>query len=197
MRNEMQPTRSRDSLNTLKACIVYACSKPQPENAQLDHIKLNKVLWYSDTAAYLTSGAPITGSKYVRKPRGPVAKYMTAAVNQMIQDGVITSGKRFDATLGFWLDTYEVTGSLSDGDEDDANVSGASIELSSAQKAIIDDSFRTVCLESSAMGISDRTHGEVWELAADGEEIPLYAIYAERLGKVTQTHINDAFSSAA
>ena len=175
----------------LKACIVYACAKEQPETAQLDHIKLNKVLWYSDAASYVANGVAITGGKYVRKKHGPVSKYMKSATEDLIKTGVLKGGKHFDAARGAWIDVYNVVGSLEqvyESAEDET-----SVRLSDQDKSYIDHAFRGVCLGSDSNTISERTHGEIWELAHDGEEIPLYAMFAERLGKITATHMKDAF----
>lgn len=175
-------TTNVQNFEKLKACIVYACAKEQPDTAQLDHIKLNKVLWYSDAAAYAKSGVSITGGKYVRKKHGPVAKYMKSATEDLIRRNVLTAGKHFDSSRGAWVDVYNVTGSFEDG-----------AELSAEDKSYLDNAFRGACLAHDSVSISERTHGEIWELAHDGEEIPLYAMFAERLGQITSTHIKDAF----
>ena len=39
------------------------------------------------------------------------------------------------------------------------------------------------------MDVSERTHGEIWQLAENDEELPLYTVFAERLGEVTAQHI--------
>jgi Protein of unknown function (DUF4065) len=182
---------SSTNFEKLKACIVYACAKEQPVTAQLDHIKLNKVLWYSDAAAYAKTGVSITKGKYVRKKHGPVAKYMKSATDNLIRDGILTAGKHFDAARGAWVDVYNVTGSLDDVYEETGD---DAVRLSDSDKNYLDHAFRGACLANDSTTISERTHGEIWELALDGEEIPLYAMFAERLGQITQTHINDAFS---
>ena len=37
--------------------------------------------------------------------------------------------------------------------------------------------------------ISEETHNEIWEIAAIGEEIPLYTIYAANLGEINEIDI--------
>lgn len=184
-------TTTPDTLGKLKACIFYACNKEQPEHAQLDHIKLNKVLWYSDTASYMESGKSITGGRYVRKPHGPVAKYMIPATQELMAQGILTSGKRYDADRGMWVDTYEVIGESAIADEDD-DVTPLP-QLSNKEKEYLDHAFKGACLATDSNTISERTHGEIWELATNGEDIPLYAMYAESKGKIKQSHIDAAF----
>lgn len=143
----------------LKAAIHYICEKAITRGQdQFDHIKLNKVLWYSDAYAYLTHGQSITGSTYIRKPFGPVAKHNRAAIDMLQQEGklkhIALSG---DNT--FWKEKELFSG----------------VELK-----IIDDVFKRV-VEQHSMEVSDQTHGEIWELAAVGEEIPLYTVFAERV----------------
>lgn len=174
----------------LKASIAYVCDKEQKERGALDHVKLNKVMWYSDAAIYMTEGKTITGGKYIRKPRGPVSKYMTSAVSALQRDSILTSGKTFDADRGVWYNTYEVTGETGKGSALDVMAI-----LSDHERSVLDRAFHRVCLDYSADSISERTHGEVWELAADGEEIPLYAMYAERLGNITRDDLSRVFGN--
>lgn len=178
------------ALEKLQACILYACSKEQPSHAQLDHIKLNKVLWYSDTAAFMETGKSITGGRYLRKPHGPVARFMAPAALELKNANLLAFGKRFDPDRGIWLDTYEVIGDENSLDED----SELSLpELTAKEKHYLDKAFEGACLSADTSTISERTHGEVWELAVNGEEIPLYAMYAESVGRITKEHVDAAF----
>ena len=42
------------------------------------------------------------------------------------------------------------------------------------------------------MDVSERTHGEIWQLAENDEELPLFTAFAERLGDVTAKHLEMA-----
>lgn len=167
-------------LKKLKACIAYVCAKPDAMAPRLDPVKLNKILWYSDAAAFMRDGRSITGSRYARKPRGPVARYVPAAVDSLEHDGIIRKGKRFDPKTSAWLSEVNVIGSID------------TLDLTPDEKKQLDFSYKKVCGQETDT-ISEQTHGEIWELAAEGEDIPLYAVYAERLGKVTQDHVKAAF----
>ena len=167
----------------LQACILYACSKDIKNEGKLDHIKLNKVLWYSDSAAYMATGKGISDARYIRKPNGPVARLMAPVMASLQKDEQVKAGKQFDPTRGMWIDTYEYIG----------NRDGTDI-LTAEEREYIDNAFSGVCRHETN-AISERTHGEVWEIALNGEEIPLHAMFAERVGKITSAHVAMAFGS--
>jgi hypothetical protein len=170
----------------LKAAIHYICEKAtRGEQDQFDHIKLNKVLWYSDVYAYLTQGQSITGSAYIRKPFGPVAKHNRAAISVLEQEGKLKHGKmQPQGRNTFWKDCYDV-------------LEEASKEpFSGAELKIIDDVFKRV-LQEHSMAISAQTHGEVWELASENEEIPLYTVFAEQVAKPTTEQLKLASAGLA
>jgi len=41
---------------------------------------------------------------------------------------------------------------------------------------------------NTAFGISERSHGDIWKLAENDEDLPLYTVFAEELGPVTSEH---------
>ena len=71
---------NREKLKRLIHYVAYRCiERPQ----KLGAVKLNKVLWYSDLEAYVSSGTPITGDKYIKKPRGPVSSSLMPVVAEL------------------------------------------------------------------------------------------------------------------
>ena len=171
----------------LKACIAYACSKDGDQEGKLDHIKLNKVMWYSDAASYMETGKSISDVRYIRKPNGPVARLMSPAMEELQQLGQISGGKKFDERRGMWIDTYEYVGG-------ELPAGQCLAALSAEEKAYIDHAFKGVCNHDTP-AISDRTHGEIWELAQNGEDLPLYAMFAEKVDAITPRHIQIAFGA--
>src|ERR1700674_4468167 len=97
----------RLNFEKLKATIHYIFEKAMANPEQLDHVKLNKVLWYSDAHAYLSRGESITGSTYIRKPFGPVAKHNRSAVKQLEDEGLVKHGK-VQQDNAYWKDCYDV-----------------------------------------------------------------------------------------
>lgn len=179
--------RGTQAFNKLKACIVYACSQDTNHEGKLDHIKLNKVLWYADSASYMETGHSISDVRYIRKPNGPVARLMSPAMAELQKLNQVKGGKMFDEQRGFWIDTYEFVGAALPAGQDLP-------ELSKAEKEYIDRAFKGVCNHDTP-AISDRTHGEVWEVAQNGEDLPLYAMFAEKVEKITEKHIKLAFGA--
>jgi hypothetical protein len=162
----------RFDFEKLKAAIHYICEKATPFQDKFDHIKLNKVLWYSDAYAYLQLGSPITGVKYIRKKHGPVPKHQRMALEVLEQEGKIKHGK----SMPLFSHRYDV---IEDADK---------TLFQGQELAIIDDVFKRVVLDGHSMRVSERTHGEIWELAEEDEEMPLYTVFAEELGTITEEH---------
>jgi len=57
--------------------------------------------------------------------------------------------------------------------------------LSEQDRAILDVCTDIICGGYTAAEVSEQTHDQIWEAAQDGEEIPLYAIFASRRGAIT------------
>lgn len=70
----------------LKELIVYVAAKAQDDLA-FGAIKLNKILYYADFAAYRQLGAPITGAAYFKLREGPAPRQLLTARNELIDEG--------------------------------------------------------------------------------------------------------------
>ena len=169
-------TRNRDKLKALVHYIVAKCENP----ALLGSIKLNKVLWVSDLRAYVYRGKPITGERYMKQQFGPVSHSLVGILNELrLEDKIAISRKPRK------VDYFALT--------DPNNMS----ELFTADEiSLVDEAIEFVCLEHTAMGISDKTHDVIWELAGIGEEIPYEAMLASRLDGVTKDDVKWARSAA-
>lgn len=155
----------------LVGTIHYVCEKAGDE--ALDPIKLNKVLWYSDCMAYLLRGRSITNATYIRKQHGPVPRAQKSAIAELESRGAIMRGQTHD---GRWEKRLDV---IADADK---------TQFDGEELAIIDRVYKAISKKDS-MAISEQTHGEVWELAAMNEHVPLYTVFAEKLAPVTAEHI--------
>ena len=160
----------------LVEAIHYICSKASDNPEQLDQIKLNKVLWYADAQSYMKTGSPITGTTYLRKPFGPVARGNRPAVAKLEDDGVLRRGKVASGS-GHWNTHFDVIEPF------------ARAKLTEGDIEIIDEVYESVVGGHTSMGVSERTHGEIWQLADRDEPLPLYTVFAERLGEVTDEHM--------
>ena len=72
-----------DKLTEAVACLVKA-SEDDPDFGET---KLVKLLYYADCAAYLQTGAPITGITYLRYPHGPYPQDWARHKSAMAKDG--------------------------------------------------------------------------------------------------------------
>lgn len=157
----------------LVEAIHYICDKASDNPEKLDQIKLNKVLWYSDAQAYLARGESITGDAYIKKPFGPVARRNRVAVERLEHDGALRRGRSASGS-GFWNTHFDII----EGFQGSA--------LSADETEILDVVYRSIVEGGvSSMDVSEGTHGEIWQLAANGEELPLFTVFAERLGEVS------------
>ena len=161
----------------LVEAIHYICDKASGNPERLDQIKLNKVLWYSDAQAYLMRGQSITGDVYIKKPFGPVARRNRIAVDQLESQSALRRGKSASGS-GYWNTYFDITGSF---------VRSA---LSDEEIQVLDRVYASIVEGGvSSMDVSEGTHGEIWQLAENGEELPLFTVFAERLGEVSPEHM--------
>ncbi len=164
----------------LTAAIHYICEKADKDKLPVDGIKLNKVLWYSDAHAYLArKGASITGETYIRKQHGPVAKHNTVAIKALRSEGKVLPGKKH--VDGKWVKCLDSVGAA-----DKSLFQGEELQ-------IIDTVIKKVC-DQETYAMSEKTHGEIWKIAKNGEEIPLRTIFVENLGEISPEHIKIALA---
>jgi hypothetical protein len=169
-----------------KALVHYICGKASDQTAVLGAIKLNKVLWYSDTIFYQIKGESITGESYVKRQFGPVPRHVLQALDSLIKDGKIARGHvdHFGFTKTEYFTIHDADVSL----------------FSSEEIALIDKSFEHVCLNHTARSISEETHSIIWEMAAMGEEMPYCTVFAANDGEITEGDVawaNEVLESVA
>lgn len=156
---------NRTKLKRLIHYVAYRCINT-PEN--LGAVKLNKVLWYSDQAAFLAHGEPITGERYIKKERGPVSSNLMPIVSELENEKKLAVRQ---------LDP--------DGRVDYLALTTPDVSIFNAEEIrMIEDAIDMVCHKHSGTSISKKSHDVVWKLAELDEEIPYYAILAGRLHEV-------------
>jgi hypothetical protein len=67
--------------------ILYVAEKSKHDK-RFGAVKLNKILFYADFAAYRTLGQAITGAEYQHIPEGPAPKALLPIRNEMIREGI-------------------------------------------------------------------------------------------------------------
>lgn len=167
----MATNRNTDKLKTLIHYVAYRCID---EPHKLDQVKLNKALWFSDIAAYVERGQPITGEKYIKKPWGPVSSNLMWIVEELEKDGKLAvrqlkpdGGREYLA-----LTTPDM--SMFTGDE----------------MRMISDAIEMVVHKHTSRSISRKSHGMAWELAGLDDEIPYSSVHAGRLHQIDKSDVD-------
>lgn len=159
----------------LKTAVHYVSAKATNPSV-LGSIKLNKVLWYSDTIHYMVHGNPITGEQYIKRQYGPVPRHILKVVDELVAEKRIARGKT--DYFGFMKTEYIAL--------EDPNIEGL---LTADEIALIDQAFEHVCLNHTAKSVSEETHGMIWQAAEMGEVIPYSAVLVSDLGEVDEGDI--------
>jgi len=139
-----------------------------PDLDKLGSVKLQKILWKSDTEHYVLKGEPITGARYVRQPYGPATTELKAAKQRLKDRGSIDFWRDAKFAGDYRKDAYKALEPKPDS------------FLTHDQRKIVDHWIHVICLEHTANSISEETHGLAWEIAKNGEELPMEAALVER-----------------
>ena len=156
--------------NRFKNLVHYVCSLCSADPAKLGAVQLNKALWLSDLKSYYTLGQPITNARYVKRQYGPVPSSILPVLRELQQDGVLTVqnadhfGKRKREFIVHKIASSDF--------------------LSSEENQIVKDVVAFVTEEHTASSISEKSHDHIWKAAEDGEELPLFTVFAKP-GKIT------------
>ena len=129
--------------------------------------KLNKVLWFADARTYMLHGHPITGESYIRQKHGPVPQHIEAILAELIADGMLRS----------WTEPFEMVTIR----RFTTDVAPDTSPFSAGELSVVDWWIKHVADEHTARSISELSHNYTWEIAAMGEEIPLYAVFASQI----------------
>ena len=141
-------------------------------------VKLNKVLWFSDTEAFAHTGSPITGATYTRQQFGPVPKAIMPIREELEREGVIRVAREGK------LDRFT---SLA---KPDMGL------FSTSEMAIIDYWIEHIATYETAQSISAKSHDYAWQIASLGEELPMAASLAVRIRTPNKTETDWAKETA-
>jgi hypothetical protein len=132
--------------------------------ARLGAVRLNKICWYSDVFSYKQTGQPITQERYIKRQMGPVPADVLSAIRELQAEGAIAVSERDFVTYRRrdFMAIKPVDASL----------------LSDFEQQAIRAVMNAICNGHSASSISELTHDQIWDAAALGEEIPLFATLA-------------------
>lgn len=125
--------------------------------------KLNKVLWFAESRAYVLTGSPITGATYIREKWGPVPKPMMPVRDELEDEGAIRVTREDSLVRVVSLRQPDVS------------------LLSREDRQAVDWWVDHIASDHTAGTISEASHDYAWQIAAMGEEIPMFATFANRI----------------
>ena len=152
-------------LKALVHFVIASC----PAQSPLGAVRLNKTLWFSDVLAFKHNGVGISGATYIKKPHGPVARLTVACLNELV------AGKAINVTEPQTFYGARAYRSLR---EPDVHL------LREDERELVKFVLNTL-LGFTATDVSEMSHDRIWDMADDGEEIPLYATLGAFKGNVT------------
>ncbi len=153
--------------------IIASCDDP----IKLGSIKLNKILFYSDSDMFFNTGESITNDEYIKRQFGPVPKNILEILKELEDEKKIAIHK---VRHGH----YEQTIFVSLNDPDLTKLTAQDVD------AISYNNYH-ICNDYTAKEISETTHNEIWEMADIGEVIPLYTVHADKLGEIDENDIKN------
>jgi len=165
----------REKFKRLVHYVIWRCRKRKWFGA----VKLNKVLWFSDTESFALTGQPITGARYIREKYGPVPKAIVPVRSELEREGAVR----------IWQDGKVARA--------DANTAPDMQLFSSSEMAIVDWWVDHIATYETADSISKKSHDYTWQIAAMGEELPMVATFARRIREPTKDEMRWGKSTAA
>jgi DNA-binding PadR family transcriptional regulator len=164
-----------DQQDKFKALVHYICSKRADTPDTLGAVKLNKILWLSDLAAFYETGHAITSSRYIKREYGPVPARIVPALNELERDGVlhVRDANHFGKQKKEYVVHLQASGDF----------------LRSKERKIVDEIIDYVCDDHTAASVSEASHNHIWKAAEVGEELPLFTVFAQP-GTITEVERN-------
>ena len=154
--------------------IIDKCKDPY----KLGSIKLNKILLFTDGILLMKTNKTLTGDAYIKKQRGPVPKNITAVLNKLESENLISLRKGDDNTRLFF--------SLKE--PDISNLTSVEIDALLTITMDIYNNFK-------AKEISYITHkNKLWELLDLDEEIDLYSYFIAKPSEITKEDVDWALN---
>lgn len=181
-----------DSVNTsfgfqpdkFKELIVYI-SKKSTDDPTFGAVKLNKILYYADFAAYRILGKPITGAEYQKLREGPAPLELLKVRQALLNEGEACIEQR-----SYFTGTQQRL-VIKDGRE-------VNLEILEQQELSIVDEILAYFHGKTAREVSDMSHREPgWALAEDREVIPYETAWlsTEPIGQDAEVEISQAYDA--
>jgi hypothetical protein len=149
----------------------------------LGAVRLNKILFYIDGAAFRSRGRSLTGESYVKRQLGPVPKHILKVLGELEHEGAIVI-RNFDH-LGDPIRQYVMV--------KDPKLSA----LTPEDLAMAEGIRSHICDNHTGSSIAELSHDQVWEAANIGEPIrlkPPWHLVSERSRKTSASRQRPSFT---
>lgn len=146
----------------LKRLVHYIAWKAG-KRAWFGATKLYKVLWFADARQYVLTGDSITGETYIREKYGPIPQHAMQVRAALERENAVRIWKDGKLTRIVANDSPDLS------------------PFSPEQLRIVDYWIEHIDKEHTAASISDATHDYAWEIAENGEKLPLNAVFVNRI----------------
>ena len=160
----------RTKFRTLVHYICWVCEDPRV----LGPVRLGRLLWYVERNEYISTGHPLSGATFVKRPYGPAPRALEAVLRELEKDDIIAirrpSGD-FEDTLYF------------------ATVNPDLASLRSEQISNIERAIRRMCFGNSTTIPHQDAHDRIAHAAAVGEGLPYYTAFSGRAGAILEYDI--------
>ena len=150
------------SMKKYRATVHYIISLSK-EPLSLGAVRLYKTLWFADVMAYQATGSSVSGATYTKRAHGPFPEKVRDVLDGLADDGLISIGEPQEQYMPREFESLQAPGDV----------------LSDEEKGFVLRAIRFV-LDHTAREISEKTHTRIWEIAEEGEEIPLFATLGDR-----------------
>ncbi len=150
--------------NRFKQLVHYVCTLCAADPTKLGAVQLNKALWLSDLRSYYQLGHAITKARYVKRQFGPVPSSIVPVLDELQREGALTvrDADHFGKAKKEFIVKREASGDF----------------LSPEEDQIVKEVVSFVTEKHTAASISEASHDHIWKAAADGEELPLFTVFA-------------------
>lgn len=154
--------------------VIDKCKDPY----KLGSIKLNKILLFTDGILLMKTNKTLTGDTYIKKQRGPIPKNISAILNKLESENLISIRKgNYNTKLFFSLKEPYIS-----------NLTSVEIDVLLSITMDIYNNYK-------AKEISDITHkNKLWKLLDLDEEIDLYSYFIAKPSEISKEDVNWALN---
>jgi uncharacterized phage-associated protein len=157
---------NNETRERLRELILYIADK-SANDPNFGSTKLNKILYFSDFVSFRDRGRPITGARYMRWDNGPMPKHLMPVTLEMIEEGILSRDVRQANTYTQIRFTAKRKPRREVFGEDDLK--------------LVDDIIEEL-KHHNATDVSLKTHGRVWRLTKNGDDLPYEAVFISDAG---------------